>query len=73
MLADTTFGAHLVAVLQHDAGGAAVLDEDPRDRRVRADLDAGLARGGRDRAARWRRCRRAAKPHERNAPSISPM
>ena len=42
-------GGQVVAVLEHDADRGAVLDDDLRDRRLGADLDARLARGAGDR------------------------
>ena len=73
VLEDTTACAEFLAALEHDAGGAAVLDEHLRDTRALVRISAPASRAADAIACEIAPVPPRANPHERNAPSISPM
>jgi hypothetical protein len=62
----------LLAVLEHHTLGACATDEDVRHRSLRSDLDP-AARAAPAMAFEMAPVPPRASPHDRNAPSISPM
>ena len=66
-------GADLLARLEHDTRGLAARDQDLGDRGLRADLDTELHGPRPAQALEMAPVPPRAKPHARNAPSMSPM